>query len=80
MAIKIKVLKNIKLGKTLDHKSLGKKAPIDLVVGEVYEVSEKWEDKLKNFPDYIEFIEDEVVDTKEDEDNEDEDNGEDKGE
>ena len=71
MAIKIKVLKSIKLGKTLDHKSLGKKAPIDLVVGEVYEVNEKWEDKLKNFPDYIEFLEDEVVDTNEDEDNHD---------
>jgi hypothetical protein len=46
MAIKIKVLKTLKLGKTLDHKSLGKKAPIDLVVGEVYEVNEKWEEKI----------------------------------
>lgn len=74
--MKILIKKNIMLSKTLDHKSLGKKEPILLEQGQEYELSEKWEDKLKKFPDYVEFLEDEVVDTKEDAKDEDNHDGE----
>lgn len=63
--MKINILNDIKLSKTLEFKSLGKKEPILLEKGKEYEVSEKWREKFANFTDFIEIIEEVEVVTPE---------------
>ena len=63
--MKIKVLKHIKLSKTINYGNLGNKDPILLTPSEdILEISDKWRNKLTDYYEYVEIIEDEVEDTE----------------